>query len=886
MAKDVRQKTFDATKGIASGEAVECLGLTFPSEHARREYFLDKLRQKLKDPEFRKTEGFPIGEDEDILALSDPPYYTACPNPFVGDMLSLWNDKHHRSCDAPMLPPFTTDITEGKGEHFYNVHTYHTKVPYRAIARFLLHYTRPGDVILDPFCGTGMTGLAGQACADRSFVTELLPTPTSQQVGERSMYLVDLAPAATHIAANYNSPCSSAEFERECKLILEEFRSECGWMFATRDSKSGKQSPVDYYVWSDVFACPDCGYQIVFWDEAVDEETGHKSADKEMKCPSCGSVNNRDNYHRVEETYFDDLLQATAKKQKEKLALVVYRVGKEVRQKEPDKADYDILERIAKEPIPHVVPIVRMMHTDDPAWGDMFRAGYHLGITHFHQFYYRRSLRAVAWLWSRIHNAPADIQPRLRWWLQSVGVGHTRLNRYFASSYSQVNRYLKGFLYIAQVRSEVSPWYALAGKITKMSKSRPGSSQVVISTASATRLPLPDESVDYIFTDPPFGGNIIYSELNFMWEAWFRVFTNQTAEAIVSKSQRKGLPEYHSLMASAFQEAYRVLKPGRWMTVEFHNSHNTVWMSIQLALEEAGFVVGDVRVFDKKQLTMKQQTAAGAVQKDLIISAYKPDVELENRVRFRSGSEEFAWDFVRHHLKHLPVFSARGDKVEVLAERQRHLLFDRMVAFHVQRGAAVSLSASEFYLGLKQKFPERDGMYFLPEQVSLYDRRRLETDEIEQLELFVSDEKGAIQWVRRQLTEKPQSYKDLQPIYMREAQRTWEKHEQPLELQVILDQNFIKDKDGTWRVPDPKKEADLEQLRHRTLLKEFQGYVETKSKLKVVRTEALRAGFKECWQEQDYATIVQMAKRVPETVIQEDPALLMYYDNALMRTGE
>ncbi len=821
--------------------------------------------------------------------MSDPPYYTACPNPFLEEVLSVWTKTHigrSRTNAVATLPPFAADITEGKGEHFYNVHTYHTKVPYRAIARFLLHYTQPGDVVLDLFCGTGMMGLALQACADPAFVRELSPTLPKHQVGERLAFLVDLAPAATHIAANYNAGCDEVAFERECNLILGEFQEECGWMFTTRDSASKKPAPVDYYVWSDVFACPDCGHQIVFWDEGVDEETGHKSADKDMKCPSCGSVNNRDNYSRVKETYFDDLLQATATKQKETLALVVYRVGKEVRRKEPDKADMEILDRIVKEPIPHPVPLVRMMHTDNASWGDMHRAGYHLGITHFHQFYYRRSLRAVAWLQWRVNKAPADLQPRLRWWLQSVGVGHTRLNRYFASSYSQVNRYLKGFLYIAQVRSEVAPWYALKGKIAKMSRSRSGNSPVAISTSSATQLLLSDESVDYIFTDPPFGGNIVYSELNFMWEAWFGVFTNQSSEAIVSKSQNKGLSEYHDLMSSAFQEAYRVLKPGRWMTVEFHNSHNAVWMSIQIALEQAGFVVGDVRVFDKKQLTMKQQTAAGAVQKDLIISAYKPDVALEENIRLKAGSEDVAWEFIRQHFTHLPVFSVKGEKVEILAERQQHLLFDRMVAFHVQRGSSVPMTASEFYLGLKQKFPEREGMYFLPEQASTYDRGRLEAKGVEQLELFISDEKGAIQWVRRELSEKAQKYKDLQPLYMSEAQRVWEKYEKPLELQTILEQNFVEDGDGRWRVPDPRKESDLEQLRHRALMKEFQQYLDSKGKLKVVRTEALRAGFKECWQKQDYTTIVQMAKRVPDAVIQEDPALLMYFDNALMRTGE
>ncbi len=132
----------------------------------------------------------------------------------------------------------------------------------------------------------------------------------------------------------------------------------------------------------------------------------------------------------------------------------------------------------------------------------------------------------------------------------------------------------------------------------------------------------------------------------------------------------------------------------------------------------------------------------------------------------------------------------------------------------------------------------------------------------------------------------PMTFQDLQPVYMKEAQLAWQKHEQPVDLRLVLEQNFVQERDGTWRVPVLKKEADLEQIRNRALLKEFQSYLEIKGNLKVVRTEALRAGFKESWQKSDYASIIQMAKRVPEEVIQEDPSLLMYYDNAVTRQGE
>jgi len=150
--KSVEQEALEA-------KPVECLGQTFPSDEVRREHFLAKLREKLKDPEFRKIEGFPIGEDEDILRMSDPPYYTACPNPFLEEFVRCYGrpydpaEKYHRE-------PFAVDVSVGKTDALYKAHGYHTKVPHLAIVPSILHYTKPGDLVLDGFCGSGMTGVA------------------------------------------------------------------------------------------------------------------------------------------------------------------------------------------------------------------------------------------------------------------------------------------------------------------------------------------------------------------------------------------------------------------------------------------------------------------------------------------------------------------------------------------------------------------------------------------------------------------------------------------------------------------------------------------------------------------------------------------------------
>ena len=154
---------------------VTCLGSTFENDESLRNYFTEKLRKKLWDPEFRKIEGFPIGEDEDILALSDPPYYTACPNPWIADFIAEWEAEKPYKPDSYQYhrEPFAADVSEGKNDPIYNAHSYHTKVPHKAIMRFILHYTEPGDIVFDGFCGTGMTGVAAQMCGDRDVVMSL-----------------------------------------------------------------------------------------------------------------------------------------------------------------------------------------------------------------------------------------------------------------------------------------------------------------------------------------------------------------------------------------------------------------------------------------------------------------------------------------------------------------------------------------------------------------------------------------------------------------------------------------------------------------------------------------------------------------------------------------
>ncbi|HBM74926.1 MAG TPA: DNA methylase, partial [Clostridiaceae bacterium] len=133
-----------------------------------------KLDKETLD-KLRNIEGFPIGKDEDIIKLSDPPYYTACPNPFINEFIEKYGKPYDEENDDYNVEPYAADVSEGKNDPIYNAHSYHTKVPHKAIMRYILHYTKPGDIVFDGFCGTGMTGVAAGMCGrpDKEFKLKL-----------------------------------------------------------------------------------------------------------------------------------------------------------------------------------------------------------------------------------------------------------------------------------------------------------------------------------------------------------------------------------------------------------------------------------------------------------------------------------------------------------------------------------------------------------------------------------------------------------------------------------------------------------------------------------------------------------------------------------------
>jgi len=825
----------------------------------------------------RNIDGFPIGNDEDIIALSDAPYYTACPNPFVEEFVKENGKPYDESTDAYHREPFAADVSEGKTDPIYMAHTYHTKVPHKAIIRYIEHYTEPGDIVFDGFCGTGMTALAAQLCGQH----EASLFDKSINDGPRKAIISDLSPVATFIAHNYTSDINVCDFVKTFNLVIDNIAAKYDWMYKTKHT-NGRDGTINYVVWSDVFVCPSCGKELVFWDVAIGD-------DKEVKnpfyCTFCGAELKKSSCKRSQEAIFDSVSKSVINQAKQVPVLVNYTYGGKKYEKHPDADDLMVIGKAHVEAEHHSIPRDELPEGDNTAQP---KQSHH--FIHVNQFYYDRSAIVFSEVMEMAKGTPfsdvitfvvTSILTKTGSKLHNIGFKNGKLNLAGA---------MPNVLYVPSTVAERNIIELLRSKledICKIYSLKKDSNGVLVQTCSATNTKIPDNSIDYIFTDPPFGSNINYSEMNFIWEAWLKVKTNNRTEAIINRTQKKTLLEYQTLMTSSFSEFYRILKPGRWMTVEFHNSLNAVWNAIQEALQRAGFIIADVRTLDKQQGTFKQMTSTAAVKQDLVISVYKPKESFEHSFITQAGSEETAWAFVRQHLNNVPVKVISNGNLETITERQSFLLWDRMVAYHIMKGIAVPLDATDFYRGLDSRFLKRDNMYFLPDQVNEYDVARSITDvENIQFSLFVSDEKSAISWLYQVLDEMngdgPQTYADLQPKFMRECQAV-DKREKMPELSTILEENFLKDDEGRWYIPDLTKSGDVARLREKNLLKEFQEYLSTKGKLKVFRSEAIRAGFAKLWKDKDYATIVSLAERLPEETIQEDQNLLMYYDISLGR---
>lgn len=864
---------------VESSGPVTVLGMTFSNDEERRQHFREELRKKL--PELRKIEGFPIGDDEDIINLSDPPFYTACPNPWLNDFIAEWEEEKKRleaegkrKNDFEVTEPYASDVSEGKNNPVYNAHSYYTKVPHPAIMRYILHYTQPGDIIFDGFAGTGMTGVAASLCGNPP--TDI-KTKFENDVnlkgftwGIRHSICGDLSPLASFLASNFNTR-SISQFERSARELMSDYAKAIGDLYTV--VYKGKKCEVSYILYSDVFICPNCQSEVNYLGGIF--SLSDSDASNNAKCPHCGaSLKKAD--ERVYETFFDEVNNIVRKKKKSIPLVVGLKYNKKIIEVPISELDTDYSDKLSK------IIISKWYPTDRFPEGNEGRRNDKTGLLYINDLYSKENLYATSELYDLIKD-----NSFFKFAFLNTSWHATIMRRYNTGG---GHRPKTGTLYVPSISSVGNVQKIYKNKLSQLKSflNYIGSKNdtAIIQTASCTHSNLPANSVDYIFTDPPFGANIAYSELNSIWESWLKVRTQSSYEAIENPSVGKTIEFYGKLMYQSLLEYYRILKPGKWMTIEFSNTSNAIWNIITMCVQNSGFVIGNVSALDKKQGSISAYTTTTAVQQDLVISCYKPSRSLLEKFEMSAGSVENAWDFIDEHISHLPVHIEKDNQTTTVVERSPKILYDRLISYYVQHGYPVPMDARQFQEGLRERYLEQDGMFFNATQAAEYEQKRKNTTGFVPMGIIVSDEANGIEWLRNLLRTTPKTYQEIQPDWM-QAINGVRKNDILPELRDILDENFIEEPDGKWRLPNIQDDVDKTALRTKALLREFRKYVEKaqmpKSNITEARVEALRAGFKQCYIDKDFATTVMVAEKIPQNLLHEDGVLLQHYAIALKK---
>ncbi len=510
-----------------------------------------------------------------------------------------------------------TDNIEGsKGSVFYRAHSYHTKVPVEGLVKLIEHYTDPGDVVLDPFCGSGQTGVAAVLTG-------------------RHAVLSDLSPAAVHIARGYTARVNPDCFGQVASEML------AGLAPLELELYGAPGGRIEYTVWSDVYRCPACEREILFWDAGVDQEAG--AVRRTLSCPDGHGPFKKTDLHwlRSQPVQENIRLEGQAARRVRSVDTAVWRG------------------RVDRASIPHWYPSV----TWEP-WREMWRAQHEVqGIATSADFFTARNLYALSSLWDAIGRVDEDL---IRAGLRFVFTASVnRASRRYQWHPRRPTNVLSSTLYLASLNYEFNVFSLFRRKlatITDMYRETweaPGSCEVHLGPAEQLSW-IADHSVDYVFTDPPFGSNIYYGDSSFLWEAWLGEHTDVTAETVVNRRLtpelgRTTLEDYEKAMSRAMGEISRAMRPDAWASLQFHNSDDAVWSSIQNAVDSAGLRVEAAVVMDKGQASFKglrhEDKGEKVANFDLVMhlaSGEPPGAGTQRRTADRAEIETELMDYVAH----------------------------------------------------------------------------------------------------------------------------------------------------------------------------------------------------------------------------------------------
>ena len=698
---------------------------------------------------------------------------------------------------------FDKPIETTKATAIYNMHTYWSKKPHDAIRQYIRHYTQPGDLVLDPFCGSGGTALAAL-------------------MEGRKAIAIDRSPAATFITRNYCTPVDVDFFRKSFEDFKRKVKPEIDWLYETRCDRCGGKASAAYTVYSQVFQCPRCMEKVPLFDcLEVDGQTAKGKPKKLNVCPHCHKrgiieeISTRAERYGAVPVFVSYICENGCRPARNGRC---HNDANTIKRDYFEKYDLGKLREIETQQIPHWYPKDRMMHveSDTKPWGDEWRPGRDFRTVA--ELYTKRNLWALAAILSELKNT-CDCKGALEFSFTSILL---KASRMMAHNNDGIGRIQKGTYYIPQNIHDIHVGQfmeeAVGDMLSGYSAIGHPNTPLLISTSDARSITIPDCSTDYVFTDPPYADKVQYGELNFVWEAWMGFDTYwHNEEIIVNEARCKTEEEWTRMMRKAMSECYRVLKPGRCISMCYHDTSEGTWALMQDMMAEAGFIVertNSALFIDSKTKTTNQYFADKVNKRDLVINFRKPKPNEATVAITITGDEDKSTfnDKVRHIIREYTGINPGSTKDRI---------YDDVVSRMVRSGQMEAHDFDELLRQvaeevktpvMKNLFEQKDADLFGSHEVGRWYLKETEltvTDEAENAREDAVAEK-IITFIEEYLKKHPGDegvhYSDLFEHYIYTV-----KDKPRRQLAEFLPDYFYKTDQGTWRLPESEEE---EQAKH------------------------------------------------------------------------
>jgi len=384
---------------------------------------------------------------------------------------------------------------------------------------------------------------------------------------------------------------------------------------------------------------------------------------------------------------------------------------------------------------------------------------------------------------------------------------------------------MSGTLYVPSFQKEFNVLAAVGSKINvripklETTLRRDRRCRIFVNIGSATELPIPDQSVDFIFTDPPFGEALQYAELNFIWESWLKRFSCLRDDCVINYVHDKDLAFYTKSMKAAFEEMFRVLKPGRWASIVFKNTDDRVWDAIKTAAHGSGFEVVTAQEMDKQQRTFNQVNRAGAAGTDIVMNLHKPgSTPSATSNGHVEGVVDGIWDIISEYLGELPAKAKQDPSTYSDVSRSTPVLHSVVVKTRLSRGQSVSGVTPEAVEAACARYLRKvDGRwYFHGEVVNTSERDLIDAP------VRITDEATAIAWLQQELRRRPMTEGEMNTLWKMATLRVTLDRQ----LEELLSENFWRDVDTRrWREPTDEEREKMSDDRSIRVLHDAERYV-------------------------------------------------------------